>query len=71
MAAFGDAWGLCGGPLRILKRWIDGFFLDRGPGMGNEGQKCDLRVRLAVFQIMKTREFGDYLRLISSIFGTL
>ena len=33
----------------ILKRWVDGFFRDEGPGVGGERQKCDLRVRLAVF----------------------
>ena len=51
----GGAWGLCGTPLTILKTQVDRFFLYEANGMGGETQKCNLRLRLGVFQILKIR----------------
>ena len=51
--ALGNVCGLSGPHLVVLKSGFDGFFRDKGSGMGGETQKCDLRVRLAVFQILK------------------
>ena len=53
--AFGGAWAFCGPPLVVLKRLVDRFFRDEGPGMGGERHKYDLKVRLAVFQFLDSR----------------
>ena len=39
----------------VLKTQIDEFFQYEANGMGGESQKCSLRVRLAIFQILESR----------------
>ena len=40
---------------------LDGFFRYKGTGMGGESQKCDLRARLADFQILENQGNGELL----------
>ena len=53
MGTLGSAWELSGPPLVVLKTQVDMFFRYEANGMGGETLKCDLRIHLAVFQILK------------------
>ena len=67
----GSACGLCGTPLVILKIQVDGFFLYEAYGKGGKTQKCSLRPRLGVFQILEIGDCLSCLELISDIFGAV
>ena len=47
--ALGNACGLSGALLVILKTQVDGFFRYEANGVGGETQKCSLRLRLGIF----------------------
>ena len=58
VVSLGGACGLSVPPLVVLKTQVDGFFRYEANGMGGETQKCDLRVRLAVVQILEKQGLG-------------
>ena len=55
VVGLGVACGLFGPTLVVLKTGFDGFFRYEANGMGGESQKCSLRVRLALFQILENQ----------------
>ena len=69
--ALGSACGLFGALLVILKTQVDGFFRYEANGVGGETQKCSLRLRLGVFQILKSRVNLGGLGLISGGCGAV
>ena len=55
VADVGGAWGFSGWFLEDRPTGLDGFLRYEANGMGGETQKCRLRLRLGVFQILGIR----------------